>query len=234
MSETETKTTTPSVSETETKTIPSVSETETKTIPSEVFSKVDTNSDNVITNEEMATFLKNNPDGLGNADLAKQLTDKGITSIDLNGDGNASLGEFAMASMGGTEISKTDFEAKYGSEEATKLFDKYDTNKDGKITSDEIKEVDKAKGEEESKGLSTAAIIGIVVGAVCVVGLIVGLIVYFSRKEDKDKGSGNSVDEDKEKGIGNSFDNERKDIEYKTENSLDSVNKAKDKDKGLG
>ena len=71
------------------------------------------------------------------------------------------------------------------------------------------------------------------VGAVCIVGLIVGLIVYFSRKEDKDKGSGNSVDDNKEKGSGNSFDSERKGIEYKTENSLDSVNKAKDKDKGI-
>ena len=50
------------MSETETKTTPSVSETETKTIPSEVFSKVDTNSDNVITNEEMTNFLKDNPD----------------------------------------------------------------------------------------------------------------------------------------------------------------------------
>ena len=137
-----------------------------------------------------------------------------------------------MADIGGTEINRTDFEAKYGSEDAKKLFDEYDTNKDGKITSDEMKEVDKAK-EEESKGLSTAAIIGIVVGAVCIVGLIVGLIVYFSRKNDKDKGSGNSGDDNKEKGSGNSFDSERKGIEYKTENSLDSVNKAKDKDKGI-
>ena len=82
-------------------------------------------------------------------------------------------------------------------------------------------------------GMAGAAIIGIVVGAVCIVGLIVGLIVYFSRKNDKDKGSGNSVDDNKEKGSGNSFDSERKGIEYKTENSLDSVNKAKDKDKGI-
>ena len=204
---------------------------DTKTTLSEVFSKIDTNSDNVITSEEMTTYLKNNPDGLG-ADLSKQLTDKGLSSIDLNGDGKASFGELAMAAMGGTEINRTDFEAKYGSEDAKKLFDEYDTNKDGKITSDEMKGVDKAK-EEESKGLSTAAIIGIVVGAVCIVGLIVGLIVYFSRKEDKDKGSGNSVDDNKEKGSGNSFDSERKGIEYKTENSLDSVNKAKDKDKGI-
>ena len=78
----------------------------------------------------------------------------------------------------------------------------YDLDKDGKITKDEIiahdKELDERnkRSDEEESGLSTGAIIGIVVASVFVIGLVIGLIVYFSRKKKTTRSdtTGNNFD----------------------------------------
>lgn len=193
---------------------------------SDTFNQFDTNGDNNITSEEMETVVNKESFGLLTKEQCKQICDKTIKLADIDGNSKMSLGEFAIASVGDQEINRTAFESKYGSEETKKLFDRYDTNGDGKITSDEIKSVDKAN--DKPNGLKTGEIIGLIIGGVCLVGLIVGLIVYLSRNKKKE------AQKDDEKSTGNNFDKERKDIRYTAEKNLDSVNKAKDKDKGRG
>lgn len=176
-----------------------------------------------------------------------------IMSSDIDCNHKMSLGEFALrlmepeeitlnkrnldfiASHGPIyqEINKADFEKQYGIKETKKLFDQYDTNKDDKITEEEIKEVDKAMDEANNKPkLSTGAIVGIVIGAVCLVGLIVGLVVYFSRKNKKEAQKDEN-NKNKEKSNGNHIDHEQKQIGYNTQNNLDSINKQKDKDQSV-
>lgn len=193
---------------------------------SDNFKSMDANNDNFVTTGEMADFLKKETYGVFSDKLYKSASKDFIKSVDIDDNGKMSLGEFAFASMGSKEINRADFEAKYGSEETTKFFDQYDTNKDGKVSQDEIKEVDKAN--DKSNGLSVGAIIGIVIGAVCLVGLIIGLIVYLSRNKKK------AAQKDAEKSSGNNFDNEMKNIGYKAENNPDSVNRQKNKDKSVG
>ena len=130
------------------------------------------------------------------------------------------------------EINKADFEKQYGIKETKKLFDQYDTNKDGKVSEDEIREVDKAMDEANNKpkGLSTGAIIGIVVGAVCLVGLIVGLIVYFSRKNKKEAQKDKN-NKNKEKSNGKHLTTRKKTIGHSAQNNLGSNKKEAQKDK---
>ena len=187
---------------------------------SDSFKAMDANNDNFVTTEEMKDYLKKK--GFGPfSELAAKTT---IEGADIDNNGKMSLGEFALFDSQSKEIVKTDFEKTYKSEEATKLFNQYDTNKDDKITQEEIKEVDKSmdKANDKSKGLSTGAIIGIIVGAVCLLGLIVGLIVYFSRKNKKEAQKSEQNGKDKKANKGNSYD--LKDISYETRNSLVNIN----------
>ena len=191
------------------------------------FKLVDANGDGFTTIEETANCFKKDSGGMITDSEAQSIAKQFIEKVDLDGNGKMSLGEYAMASMDSSEINRTDFETKYGSEEATKLFDQYDTNKDGKITQDEIKEVDKSmdKANDKSKGLSKEAIVAIVIGAVLLVGLIIALAVYFSKKKKKNK--------NKEKLNGNDiFDYNEKPISYDAKNNLDSINKQKANEQG--
>lgn len=186
---------------------------------SESFKAMDANNDNFVTTGEIKDFLKDKTAGLLSDDVYKQQSEAYIKAADIDNNGKMSLGENALASMGfPQEIDRTAFETTYGKEEAAKLFDQYDTNKDGKINGDEIKAVDK----ENNKSLSTGAIIGIVVGAVCLVGLIVGLIVYLSRKNKKEAQKDKQNGKDNKADKGNSYD--RKDISHKAQNSLVTIN----------
>lgn len=148
---------------------------------------MDANGDGFATIEETANYFKKDFGGMITDSEAQLIAKPFIEKADLDGNGKMSLGEYAMGCMGSSEINKADFEKQYGSEETKKLFDQYDTNKDGKITQDEIKEVDKSmdKANDKSKGLSKEAIVAIVIGAVLLVGLIIALAVYFSKKKKK-------------------------------------------------
>ena len=129
------------------------------------FNQVNNNGDSFVTKAEMADFVNKATLGYLSYDECKELAKDIIKTADIDGNGKMSLGEFALYGEDHQEINRIAFESKYGSEETNKLFNQYDTNKDGKITSDEIKSVDKAN--DKSNGLSTGAIIGIVIGAIC-------------------------------------------------------------------
>ena len=173
-----------------------------------------------------------------------------IMSSDIDCNHKMSLGEFALRLMEPEEITlnkrnldfiashdpiyqeinKADFEKQYGIKETKKLFAQYDTNKDDKISEDEIREVDKAMDEANNKPkLSTGAIVGIVIGAVCLVGLIVGLVVYFSRKNKKEAQKDEN-NKNKEKSNGNHLTTRKKTIGHSAQNNLNSANKQKDKE----
>ena len=197
------------------------------------------------------TFQKYDGDGdgfLSKTELQKYFNDKYAKAwveahaeqcyTDMNGDGKLSYGELILIANGKNDITFEDFCKKYGEIEARDYFKTYDLNGDNKVTAEEVAAVDNAKNAElsnsktdaqenkQSKGLSTAAIIGIVVAAVCAVVLLVGLIVYLSRNKDKDK----NKEANKEKGnTGNSFDKERKDVGYNVSNDLHSINQSKER-----
>ena len=190
---------------------------------SESFKAMDANSDNFVTTGEIKDYLKEKTAGLLSDDVYKQRSEAYIKATDIDNNGKMSLGEYALASMDShQEIDRTAFETTYGKEEAAKLFDQYDTNKDGKINGDEIKAVDKE--QDKSNGLSTGAIIGIIVGAVCLVGLIVGLVVYLSRKNKKEAQKSEQNGKDNEAKKGNGYDPKAKNISYTTQSSLVNIN----------
>ena len=194
---------------------------------SDIFKSMDADNSNFVTAEEVANYLKKNTYGMLGDSMYQQMSEDIVKSADIDGNSKMSLGEYALSASESKEIVRTDFEKTYGSEEAKKIFDQYDTDKNGKVSQDEIKEVDKANNK--SNGLSTGAIVGIVIGAVCLVGLIVGLIVYLSRKNKKEAQKDEN-NKNKEKSNGNNIDYKKKTISRSTQNNLDSVNKQKDKD----
>ncbi|MBR1429291.1 MAG: hypothetical protein IJ590_03485 [Rickettsiales bacterium] len=217
------------------------------------FELMDANGDGFVTMLESDTYHFNKlNEGMPGATISACGAPSGylLMTSDIDCNHKMSLGEFALrlmepfeitlnkrnldfiASHGPIyqEINKADFEKQYGIKETKKLFDQYDTNKDGKVSEDEIREVDKAMDEANNKpkGLSTGAIVGIVIGAVCLVGLIVGLVVYFSRKNKKEAQKDKN-NKNKEKSNGNHLTTRKKTIGHSAQNNLNSVNKQKDK-----
>ena len=135
--------------------------------------------------------LDPNKDGFLDADeivkkqnITLEQAQSAIKNIDLDNNAKVSLGETAYAVNLNKDIDLTTLP----DDTVKNRLNEYDLNKDGKITKDEIiahdKELDERnKRSDKESGLSTGAIIGIVIASVFVIGLAVGLIIYFSRKK---------------------------------------------------
>ena len=157
------------------------------------FDKIDTNKDN---------FLRDNEVVMINETRGKEMTMQegwqAVNQMDLDSNHQASLGEIAYLANSSKDIDL----ATLTDNNVKNRLNEYDLDKDGKITKDEIiahdKELDERnkRSDEEESGLSTGAIIGIVVASVFVIGLVIGLIVYFSRKKKTTRSAttGNNFD----------------------------------------
>ena len=114
----------------------------------------------------------------------KWATDTGFNFMDSNNDGAITKDETKNRSFlyGGRKFNSS-------------TFDDFDTDNNGEVSKEEFNKgfsIEESK-ENKSSGLSTGAIIGIIVGCVAVIGLIIGLVAYFSsrnakkRKEEEQK-----------------------------------------------
>ena len=137
-----------------------------KPIGENFFNLFDKDKDGYLTKEEMESVMKE-----------KQVESTGIVksfdAADINKDGKLSKTELLISTVDGGKASKDDFISFYGSEEGSKLFDQYDTDKDGIVITDEVKDVE----SDKNNGLSGWAIAGIVVAGVLVAGIVIAIIV---------------------------------------------------------
>lgn len=103
-----------------------------------------------------------------------------FSNIDSNKDGYISREELGSETV---TVTKTVNGVKQSTSLNQSTFESFDTDGNNSIDKHEF-----YKGfgvNEESKGLSTGAIIGIVVGCIAVIGLVIGLIIYFSSRNAK-------------------------------------------------
>lgn len=162
------------------------------------FQASDVNNDSFVTEKEMADYFKKVYCGRWDDDCCKTVAKNNIKAADIDGNKKMSLGEYALAVEDTEQINRTDFEKKYGKEEADILFNRY--NKDcnsNTITKDEVKAVDKEMDKSKG-GLSGWAIAGIVIGGIVVVGLLIALIVALANRNNKAKAA-NKIKAEKEK-----------------------------------
>ena len=106
------------------------------------------------------------------------ILDIGFNLNDANNDGLLTKEELGYSSISASEsvngqvVKQTTFDAS--------TFDSFDTDKNGSVDKKELHE-----GFGVGEGLSTGAIIGIIIGCVAVIGLIIGLAAYFSSRNAK-------------------------------------------------
>ena len=141
--------------------------------------------------------------------------------MNLNSDDKISYGEFWRNLLADQDIPKSTMKSLVNDDFVNEFFDMYDTNKDGIVTSDEIAKVDDYRNEEQEKkeqeyinktdktknGLSTGAIVGIIIGATTLIGIIIVMVALLTKKKRKNEHK--DVDNNVQENLNATHDNEK-------------------------
>ena len=144
------------------------------------------------------------------ADEAIKLFEDSLKTVNLNGDDKISYGEFWRNLLADQDISKDTMKMFVSDKMVNEFTDMYDINKDGVITQNEIVEVDNNRNQQQEtkaqedtskvgetkSGLNVGAIVGIVIGAIFLIGIVAVVTALLMKKKKREhKGINNNTQE---------------------------------------
>ena len=189
----------------------------------QMFFQIDKNKDFNLTKEEFIehyTNTSNIKERTTKLEAIKLFVD-GLYTANLNSDDKISYGEFWRNLLADQDISKDTMKMFVSDKMVNEFTDMYDINKDGVVTSDEIAKVDDYRNEEQEKkeqeytnktdktknGLSTGAIVGIIIGATTLIGIIIVMVALLTKKKRKNEHK--DVDNNVQENLNATHDNEK-------------------------
>ena len=178
----------------------------------QMFFQIDGNRDFNLTKDEFINHYTNtiNVKERRSADEAIKLFEDSLKTVNLNGDDKISYGEFWRNLLADQDISKDTMKMFVSDKMVNEFTDMYDINKDGVITQNEIVEVDNNRNQQQEtkaqedtskvgetkSGLNVGAIVGIVIGAIFLIGIVAVVTALLMKKKKREhKGINNNTQE---------------------------------------
>ena len=178
----------------------------------QMFFQIDGNRDFNLTKDEFINHYTNtiNVKERRSADEAIKLFEDSLKTVNLNGDDKISYGEFWRNLLADQDISKDTMKMFVSDKMVNEFTDMYDINKDGVITQNEIVEVDNNRNQQQEtkaqedtskvgetkSGLNVGAIVGIVISAIFLIGIVAVVTALLMKKKKREhKGINNNTQE---------------------------------------
>ena len=174
----------------------------------QMFFQIDGNRDFNLTKDEFINHYTNtiNVKERRSADEAIKLFEDSLKTVNLNGDDKISYGEFWRNLLADQDISKDTMKMFVSDKMVNEFTDMYDINKDGVITQNEIVEVDNNRNQQQEtkaqedtskvgetkSGLNVGAIVGIVIGAIFLIGIVAVVTALLMEKKKREHRSINN------------------------------------------
>ena len=168
----------------------------------QMFFQIDGNRDFNLTKDEFINHYTNtiNVKERRSADEAIKLFEDSLKTVNLNGDDKISYGEFWRNLLADQDISKDTMKMFVSDKMVNEFTDMYDINKDGVITQNEIVEVDNNRNQQQEtkaqedtskvgetkSGLNVGAIVGIVIGAIFLIGIVAVVTALLMEKKKRE------------------------------------------------